>query len=234
MLFRSGGELTHQCGGNATYMRSICAMLADFSDNVKVADDVINSIPDFRKEKSARNYIDNFTSTVKKRHFSFPDSEDEETLNKYINRTIYNCNSQEYKSFLIWCSYDLFQEINHMKELFNGPEREWDILTHRAHGETLEQVGNFFGVTRERIRQIEIKGKSRIVAWENSKKFLELCAADKDDPSLISKDDLAIYGEAGDVIFYSLKDDDRISFTYNKSYHVYLLGIDRSDRKSVV
>jgi len=41
-----------------------------------------------------------------------------------------------------------------------------DEVTH-----TLEEVGNEFGVTRERIRQIEAKSLERIRAHENLKKL---------------------------------------------------------------
>jgi RNA polymerase primary sigma factor len=48
------------------------------------------------------------------------------------------------------------------------PERECEVLLRRygltpgQHAETLEQVGHRFGVTRERIRQIEKKALTRL------------------------------------------------------------------------
>jgi hypothetical protein len=36
-------------------------------------------------------------------------------------------------------------------------DRYWTILQHRSQGKTLQEVGKPFGITRERVRQIEAK-----------------------------------------------------------------------------
>lgn len=43
------------------------------------------------------------------------------------------------------------------------PMRERDVITQRMHGASLQSIANQSGVTRERIRQIEAKGMSRLV-----------------------------------------------------------------------
>lgn len=222
-------ELLVQCEESPTYVKSICEMLSSFEIKVKTVNDTLNSIPDYRRARPARNYIDSYTSAEEQKAISLiPDCKDEETLIKYVNRTIENIKTPEYALFLTWCSSDLIQETYALKDQFDRKNRAWDILVRRAHGQTLEQVGESYGITRERIRQIEKKGKIKIAAWENRVKFLELCTADKKDPSLLSKEDMAVFGEAGDVIYYALQDDENISFTYDKNFHVYLSGIDGS------
>jgi hypothetical protein len=36
-------------------------------------------------------------------------------------------------------------------------DRYWEILTYRSQGHTLKECGNLFGLTRERVRQIEAR-----------------------------------------------------------------------------
>lgn len=54
---------------------------------------------------------------------------------------------------------DLYESINGVLS-----EREQHILNARAHGQTLEQIGQDLGLTRERIRQIEMKAHHRFRA----------------------------------------------------------------------
>lgn len=42
--------------------------------------------------------------------------------------------------------------------------RQYDILKRRIHGETLEQIGERYGLTRERIRQIELTANHTIAS----------------------------------------------------------------------
>jgi len=41
-------------------------------------------------------------------------------------------------------------------------DRYWDILQHRSQGKTLEESGKPFGITRERVRQIEAKFQRKV------------------------------------------------------------------------
>jgi hypothetical protein len=41
-------------------------------------------------------------------------------------------------------------------------DKYWDILQHRSQGKTLEQSGKPFGITRERVRQIEAKFQRKV------------------------------------------------------------------------
>lgn len=47
------------------------------------------------------------------------------------------------------------------KRTFNAIEREKQVLQMRLDGMTLQEIGKHFGVTRERIRQVETKGLER-------------------------------------------------------------------------
>ena len=49
--------------------------------------------------------------------------------------------------------------------------REKQVLRLRSEGKTLEQTGRYFGVTRERIRQVEAKAMRKLFFYYN--KFIE-------------------------------------------------------------
>jgi DNA-directed RNA polymerase sigma subunit (sigma70/sigma32) len=41
-------------------------------------------------------------------------------------------------------------------------ERDWQVLCLRTHGDTLDEVGQALGITRERVRQLETKALRRM------------------------------------------------------------------------
>jgi len=64
--------------------------------------------------------------------------------------------------FLGWLNFDVFTLISsisaNIRSILAGRnERAIEIFALRSKGETLEAVGSLYGVTRERIRQIESK-----------------------------------------------------------------------------
>lgn len=79
----------------------------------------------------------------------------------------------ELKRFVTWLDFDvlsivakLLSEIKIAMDKSNG--RYYEVFDLRKKGKTLEEVGNVFGVTRERIRQIE--KRAHIVVWQVYKK----------------------------------------------------------------
>ena len=63
-------------------------------------------------------------------------------------------------------------EINRQLEMLSGRERkvlEMRFGLNHRNPQTLEQVGNYFGVTRERIRQIEVKALQKLRRPKHSK-----------------------------------------------------------------
>lgn len=221
--------LVEQADNNPSYVKTLCKAFNDFADDTLASNKILNSIPKYRWKKQARNYIDSYTSNDNNRIIdTIPSCGDGESLYDYLKRTVDHKDKPEYLRFVKWCSESLVKEADELKKEFKNKDRDWEVLTRRSRGETLEQVGGFFGVSRERIRQIEKKGKSKVSVWEHHVKFLELCTADKDDPSLLSEQDMTPFKEIGNVIFYALQDDNSISFTYDKNFNIYLSGIDGS------
>ncbi len=72
------------------------------------------------------------------------------------------------------CKYHLYLDVNpkngHIK--YNFPDQEvWEIaetcaldVAEREQGITLEEVGQYMNLTRERVRQVEVSGLGKIKA----------------------------------------------------------------------
>ncbi|MEA3506233.1 MAG: sigma-70 family RNA polymerase sigma factor [Elusimicrobiota bacterium] len=69
------------------------------------------------------------------------------------------------------------KEINNLKRDYEVPERLYEGLE-SEYPRTLEDVGQVFGITRERVRQIEAKALYRLKAKENRKQLREYLATE--------------------------------------------------------
>ena len=82
-----------------------------------------------------------------------------EKLRKEENMAVLTSDTNK---FLGWLNFDVFTLISsisaNIRSILAGRnERAIEIFALRSKGETLEAVGSLYGVTRERIRQIESK-----------------------------------------------------------------------------
>lgn len=79
-------------------------------------------------------------------------------------------------------------------------EREFDIVCRRAEGATLEEIGKNFGLTRERVRQIESKSIDRFNKHLfGAKKIFYLLHALTDEKSALTLDDAKNFLDAADA-----------------------------------
>lgn len=80
--------------------------------------------------------------------------------------------------FLKWCRFDLSSEYEEYLNSLKDRGRVEDILMLRCHHSTLEEIGNIYGITRERIRQIEAMAVKKFKIWEKNHNFLAKVAAE--------------------------------------------------------
>lgn len=108
--------------------------------------------------------------------------------------------------FLKWCQFDLETEYEEHWNSHRDRERVEDIVRLRSGRSTLEEVGNNYGITRERIRQIEAKAVRKFRVWEKNHNFLAKVAAECGCCSVITfKRIKEILGDNGDIIIYLLR-----------------------------
>lgn len=127
--------------------------------------------------------------------------------------------------FLQWCCFDVGNEylgyLSHQKDW----QRVEDILRRRSQHNTLEEIGNIYGITRERIRQIEVKAVRKFKIWERSHKFLAKIMAECECDAVIQFEQLDdLLHEYSDVVIYLLSLVDRVNYYVDFDLKVIVYG----------
>ena len=125
----------------------------------------------------------------------------------------------------------------------NDNERDFDIVRRRAEGATLEQVGKEFGVTRERIRQIESKAARKFRnPISGLKKIFYFIHALKDGDMLLTLNDAKNFLDTSDAemiwffVVKALKDEENLGikrFNYDKESDTEIFNYDKESNAFV-
>ncbi len=108
--------------------------------------------------------------------------------------------------FLRWCQFDIRNEYEEHWNSHKDRARVEDIIRLRSSHSTLEEVGNIYGITRERIRQIEAKAVRKFRVWEKNHNYLAKMAAECGCCSVIPfKLIKELLGDDGEIIIYLLR-----------------------------
>lgn len=108
--------------------------------------------------------------------------------------------------FLRWCQFDIRNEYEEYWNSHKDRARVEDIMRLRSSHSTLEEVGNIYGITRERIRQIEAKAVRQFRVWEKNHNYLAKMAAECGCCSVIPfKLIKELLGDDGEIIIYLLR-----------------------------
>ncbi|MGH0555423.1 sigma factor-like helix-turn-helix DNA-binding protein [Bacillus pretiosus] len=131
---------------------------------------------------------------------------------------------------------DILVELNHMKDIKEVLEkvasvinpRELEVLQLRQT-KTLQEVGDIFELTRERVRQIETKGQNRLVSYKkqlNLKQYFQYCT---EHSKLLTIDDFMqtfeVDGDLNKTLLNIFFDIDN-SVTYLRELDCYMLTSD--------
>ncbi|MBR0288009.1 MAG: hypothetical protein IJQ82_03420 [Selenomonadaceae bacterium] len=84
-------------------------------------------------------------------------------------------------------------------------QREFEIVRRRAEGATLEETGRVFNITRERVRQLELKSLERFKRYGSDvRKIFYVLHALTDGKSVITLDDMKAFVEtnAAEIIYF--------------------------------
>lgn len=108
--------------------------------------------------------------------------------------------------FLRWCQFDIRNEYEEYWNSHKDRARVEDIMRLRSSHSTLEKVGNIYGITRERIRQIEAKAVRQFRVWEKNYNYLAKMAAECGCCSVIPfKLIKELLSDDGEIIIYLLR-----------------------------
>lgn len=126
--------------------------------------------------------------------------------------------------FLQWCQFDVKNEYLGYLDSQKDRERVEDVLKLRSQRNTLEEVGSIYGITRERIRQIEAKAVRRFRVWERKHNFLAKIVAECDSVSVIQFEQINdLLHEYSDIVIYLLRlvDSDHYFVDFDLEVIVY-------------
>lgn len=228
-----GAEFVLECITEPEKIVPIFEMINTFQDEIRPYLEIQNltrNIPTARMSKRAMWYIKAFT--IKE--------EEREVLNELCsseNATIaemvahFECKSDSLfiltKQFLKWCTFDLHEEIDQLFNKLYTNERTRTVIQARAAGQTLEQAGNLLGVTRERIRQIEMKVKRTFSRLHSRVRIVSKIAAERDGDTILTPTEIARYcNNDSDELLYLLQSYDGTNYTYDRQLGVFVLGDD--------
>ena len=185
-------------------------------------------IPSLRRNNAAKYYIDAYsydenTRSLLTKCYSSPDD--------VLGAIIYSINVEDSvqvmlaKQFLKWCMFDLSQEIAELFDKIYTNPRIRTVIESRARGLTLNDLGKQLGITRERVRQIEAKAKSRFVRQAGRLKIMSKLYADQNGQSIITLEDVeSVSGKNASALIYLLKDSKGSAYTYDHQLDAFVIG----------
>lgn len=158
-------------------------------------------LPDDFKDKRARPFLLACGYEV-----DLPDDLTLAELPKYLTESSIAFDNDKLKDFAKALRFDVKARVKKITAGLFKSERELDVVRRRAEGDTLEEIGKNFGVTRERVRQIELKSVKRFIHPRlGAKKILYFLHALTDGKSVLTLDDAKNFLDAEDAkIFWFL------------------------------
>ena len=144
-----------------------------------------------------------------------------DVLSKHATELIDNSAFDKYRK---WILMDVSGKCLELFETDKFDDRTVNVLRKRANWNTLEQVGNEVGVTRERIRQIEAKGIRVIANWNTKNRISNYVRMRFCDEGIVSSERLlALLGEYGDIILHYFRTNDSCGIRYLKEFDSYIV-----------
>ena len=127
--------------------------------------------------------------------------------------------------FLRWCRYDVVSEIDSFFEESLKKDTFRRVFCGRVRGETLAQLGEDLGVTRERVRQIEAKIKRAAGIWFRNNRIIHKLFLDFDGETSLFSDQIAEYvGCYGLETVALLKEYSGVDYFYDNRLDLFTLG----------
>jgi len=225
-------ELAEKCVFFPDYTEVLSEMLLSYSREMSREKEVIACIPKERIKNKAYYYIDACVQREIDRVYLLEAFEDKDiSLLEYIknHRKELGDRKSLTSKFIELCSYDIYSLSCAFFDEIKRNERAYEVIKKRADGQSLEQVGQEYSVTRERVRQIENKVRGKFLAWVESNNILLKVLADEDGQSLLTADIFDKYfKEYSEIVSYLLKlNEDAFSYLhYSKELGLFSIGED--------
>lgn len=189
----------------------------------------LNDIPKERWEQRARFYIQAYSSKDEVRAQLLSLCEGTDTTLQELARSTKLSDIGNFfaaESFLAWCSFDIRSEISSLSQTVFEKERTITVIKMRAEKNTLDKVGKKLNLTRERVRQIEVKTQRRFNAWISRHKLLLKICAIRDGDIVLTPTELEDYlQDLTHAVVYLLANVDNPSgYIYDQQADAFIIG----------
>ncbi len=228
-----GEELVFESVSSAEKIIPIVEMFVDYQNRIKKQVEIwkmANALPNARKSNKAFGYINAFTLDESKRALlkEMCESEDASLLSMAGTNKVDDAKAYILlKSFFKWCAFDLTKEIDDLFGALYENERIKTVIQLRSRKQTLEQVGNTLGVTRERVRQIEAKAKRLFSRLHSRIRIISKIAAERNGDTILTPAELEEYcgANTSDLLFF-LQSYESSNYTYDHQLDIFIVGDD--------
>lgn len=223
-------DLLRECVQEPERMQPYIEMLNGWYRHRELVKRAIYKIPKYRLRNKALGYINAYANINSEWDYDLPGSFDKSETLETLLRNSDSCSWKSLARFVDWCAKDIKEITNSFINELRKNEKCITVINSRRDKKTLEEVGQQFGVTRERIRQIEMKARKRASIWAKHNRILRLMSADLNDKTVMTVNDFnELLGDNGGIVFFLLTDSDEAQiegFVYSKTYNVYTFGDD--------
>ena len=224
--------LVFQCKSNVAYVDTLISALKEFcycAERYGVIQGLLNAIPKYRLANEAKGYIYAYTNDESKREIllgQYANSEAE--LGRFSGNGLDNESTFFLaQKFLKWCAFDLTNDVNSLIAAVAGQGKLQTVVEMRARKLTLEKIGNKLNVTRERIRQLELKALRIFARSQGRIKLIAKISAEKNGDSIITPADIERYsGEHSVELLFLLRNYKGGTYTYDEQLGVFVIGDD--------
>lgn len=228
-----GGDLALECYLAPEKIIPIILMLSDFcrdAERLALIRSEAADIPRARRKNKAEGYIIAFTLDDYKRRTLLSLCPSETcSIDDLLNSPLPD-DSQKLallKQFLKWCSFDLETEVRELFLPIFSDKRMESIVQMRARKKTLAQIGEAFGVTRERVRQIEAKARRKFSRYYSRIRLITRISAEKNGASTVSSNDIENYCKTNVIeLLYFLRNYENAHYTYDEQLDIFIIGDD--------
>lgn len=228
-----GGALALECYLAPEKIIPVISMLNDFcrdAERLALLRNEAADIPRERRKNKAMGYIIAFTLDDYKRTTLLSLCPSEAcTIDDLISISLPD-DSQKLallEQFLMWCAFDLEAEVRELFLSIFSDKRMESIVQMRARKKTLAQIGDAFGVTRERVRQIDAKARRKFSRYYSRIRLITKISAEKDGASTVSSNDIEDYCKTNITeLLYFLRNYENALYTYDEQLDIFIIGDD--------
>ena len=194
-----GEFLRNAALNHAPQIDLIISAFEKFSDSVTIKS-FFRDLPDNFKNKKVRPFLIACGFQTTELFVSLPDELTFAELSRYFIENPIKFNKDTLKNFADALRFDVRACAKKIFASVFKDKREFYVVFGRTQGYILEEIGKNLGITRERVRQIELKSIGRFNKYHSdAKKIIYFLHALTDGKSLLTPDDAKKFLDASDA-----------------------------------